>query len=185
MKSRSQKANDAIVSGVMEKNVQTIEPTLKLSDAARMMVENGVFSLVVLKGRNPVGMLTVSDILENVVARRKVEEKKVFLTGFDEYTYQYEESVREELKSLMHYIEQMGKLNTEYLAMRIKRVNFKAYEMQARISIGNNGIIRVHADGESFHDAFRELTKKLRKQAVKEKEELLQERNSRKDVRDD
>ena len=114
-----------------------------------------------------------------------VEHKKIFLSGFDEYTYQYEESVREELKSLIHYIEQIHKLNTEYLAMRVKRVKLKSYEMQARVSLGSNGMLRAHADGESFHDAFRELMKKLKKQAMREKDELLTERNSRKQTKEE
>ncbi|MDE1865705.1 MAG: CBS domain-containing protein [Candidatus Micrarchaeota archaeon] len=185
MKSRSHKASDALVDGVMERNVHTIEPSATLADAARMMVEEGVFSLVVTRGRNPIGMVTVSDILENVVARRKVEQKRVFLTGFDEYTYQYEESVREELKSFMHHLEQMHKLSTEYLAMRVKRVKLKSYEMQARVSLGKNGTVRAHSEGESFHDAFKELMRRLRKQTTREKEEMLSERKSRKGVRDE
>jgi CBS domain-containing protein/ribosome-associated translation inhibitor RaiA len=185
MKSRSRKASGSRVDGVMERNVKTVDPGASLADAARLMVEEGSFSLVVVKDRNPVGMLTVSDILESVVARRRMEEKKVFLSGFDEYTYQYEESVREELKSLMHYIEQMHKLDVEYLAMRVKGVNLKSYEMQARVSLGKNGMVRVHSDGESFHDAFSELMKRLKKQTTRQKEEMLTERKNRKGVRDE
>lgn len=184
MTSRSRNASDASVAGVMERNVRTVEPNATLADAAREMVESGGFSLVVTRGRNPIGMLTISDILESVVARRQSEAKRVFLSGFDENTYQYEESVREELKSFMHHIEQMHKLDTEYLAMRIKKVNLKSYEMQARISLGKNGMLRVHSEGESFHDAFRELMLRLKKQSTREKEELLTERRNRKGVRD-
>jgi ribosome-associated translation inhibitor RaiA len=169
----------------MERNVKTVEPNDTLADAARLMVEDKAFSLVVTRGRNPVGIITISDILESVVAKKWVAQKKVFLSGFDEYTYQYEESVREELKSFMTHIEQMHKLETEYLTMRVRRVNLKGYEMQARISLGKNGVIRVHSDGESFHDAFRELMKRLRTQSVREKDELLTERKNRKGVRDE
>ncbi len=185
LKSRSSKASDSRVDGIMDTNVRTIEPGETLADAAREMIGAGAFSLVVIKGRNPIGILTISDILENVVARRKVEEKKVFLTGFDEYSFQYEESVREELKSFMHYIEQMHKLDVEYLAMRVKGVNLKSYEMQARLSLGKNGMVRVHSDGESFHDAFRELMNRLKKQATRHKEEMITDRKNRKGVRDE
>ena len=57
--------------------------------------------------------------------------------------------------------------------------------MQARISLGKNGMLRVHSEGESFHDAFRELMKRLKKQSIREKEELLTERRNRKGVRDE
>lgn len=185
MKSKPARPSSISVESVMERNVRTIEPDRTLADAARMMIEEGAFSLVVTKGRNPVGILTISDILETVVARRRVEERKVFLAGFDEYTYQYEESVREELKSLMSYVEQMHKLEPNYLAVHIKRVKLKGYEMQARISLGKNGVLRVHSDGESFHDAFRELVKRLKTQSIREKDELLTERRKRKGVRNE
>ena len=58
----------------------------------------------------------------------------------------------------------MHKLEVEYLAMRVKTVHLKSYEMQARISLGKNGMMRVHSEGESFHDAFHELMKRLRAQ---------------------
>jgi hypothetical protein len=46
-------------------------------------------------------------------------------------------------------------------------------------------MVRVHSTGESFHDAFHELMKRLRTQSVREKEELLTERKNRKGVRDE
>ena len=108
-----------------------------------------------------------------------------FLTGFDEYTFQYEESVREELKSFMHHLEQMHKLSTEYLSMRVKRIKLKSYEMQARISLGKNGMVRAESEGASFHDAFKELMARLKKQATRQKEEMLTDRKNRKGVRDE
>ena len=185
MKSKSTNSSNISVGSVMEKNVHTVSPTDTLAEAARMMVEQGAFSLVVTKGRNPMGIITISDILENVVGKRYVEQKKVFLSGFDAYTYQYEESVREELRSLMSYIEQIHKLDVEYMAMRVKTVHLKSYEMQARISLGKNGMIRVHSEGESFHDAFRDLITRLKKQSVREKEEMLTDRKSKKGARDE
>jgi predicted transcriptional regulator len=185
MKSKSSSTSNVSVSSVMEKNVKTISPTETLAEAARMMVEEGAFSLVVTKGRNPIGILTISDILESVISKRSVEEKKVFLSGFDEHTFQYEESVREELKSFMHHIEAMRKLEVDYLAMRVKTVHLKSYEMQARISMGKNGMVRVHSSGESFHEAFHELMKRLKGQSLKEKDELLTERKNRKGVLDE
>ena len=57
--------------------------------------------------------------------------------------------------------------------------------MKRAFITGNNGMLRVHSEGESFHDAFRELMKRLRKQTVREKEEMLTERKNRKGVRDE
>lgn len=185
MKSKSSNSSNVKVASIMEKNVKTISPTDTLADAARMMVEQGAFSLVVTKGRNPIGILTISDILESIVAKKWVQQKKVFLSGFDEHTYQYEESVREELKAFLGHVELMQKLEVDYLALNVKTVHLKSYEMQARISMAKKGMIRVHSTGESFHEAFHELMMKLKKQSVKEKDEMLTERRNRKGVRDE
>ncbi len=151
MKSKSSNSSNVTVQSIMEKNVRTIAPTDTLADAARMMVEQGAFSLVVTKGKNPIGIITISDILESVVAKKWVQQKKVFLSGFDEHTYQYEESVREELKAFLSHVELMQKLEVDYVALNVKTVHLKSYEMQARISMGKNGMMRVHSTGESFH----------------------------------
>ncbi len=185
MKAKSSNSSNVTVASVMEKNVKTIPPTDTLADAARIMVEQGAFSLVVTKGRNPIGIITISDILESIVAKKWVQQKKVFLSGFDEHTYQYEESVREELKSFLSHVELMQKLEVDYVALNVKTVHLKSYEMQARISMGKNGMMRVHSTGDSFHEAFHELMMKLKKQSVREKEEMLTERKNRKGVRDE
>jgi hypothetical protein len=55
-----------------------------------------------------VGIVTVTDVFESVIARKKIEERKVFLSGFDANTYQYEDAAREELKSFVENIERLA-----------------------------------------------------------------------------
>ena len=178
-KDRKYSPSNVPVSGVMEKNVRTIDYDSVLADAARSMVENHISSLVVTKGANPVGMVTISDLFEAVVARSRMESKRVLVSGFDEYTYQYEESVREELKSLMSQMEKMHNLDLEYVSLSLKRVKLKAYEMQARIGFAKGGTIRVHSQGNSFHDAFSDLMRRLKAKVIKEKESMISSRRSR------
>jgi signal-transduction protein with cAMP-binding, CBS, and nucleotidyltransferase domain len=173
---RMYKPSNIAVDSVMEKNVDTTTRDSTLADAARQMVENKVTSLVVTKSNNPFGILTISDILEKIVATRRAEAKRVFVSGFDEYTYQYEESVIEELKALMSQVEKMHELPTDYATVRIKRIKHNSYEMQARISLGKYGTLRVHSDGASFHDAFSALMKRFKATIIKEKENIVSSR---------
>ena len=167
------------IDSIMERNIRTIESSQNLADAVRQMVETDAFSLVVTKNRDPVGMLTISDILEAVMTSQNLDTQNVILTGFDDQTYQYEESVREELKSLMHQIEHIHKISIGYLTLRVKKIKFKSYEMQARISLGKKGTLRVHSEAESFHDAFKILLKKLKTQVLREKDEQITEAKNR------
>ncbi len=160
----------AEVASVTERNVASIDSNAMLPDAARIMIERGVSSLVVLSKHKPTGIITMRDIFEGVVGARKIDERNVFVTGFDETTYQFEDSVKEELKSLMERLERMHKVDIGYITMRIKRVKLKSYELHARISLGKKGMINVHSSGNSFHDAFSELMKKMKDIVSRQKE---------------
>jgi len=52
----------------MTEKVLTITPTATVAQAARVMAERGVGSIVVAKGNKPVGILTERDLLMKVVA---------------------------------------------------------------------------------------------------------------------
>ncbi len=160
----------AEVGSVTERNIASIESSAMLPDAARIMIERGISSVVVTSKNKPAGIITMRDILEGVVGARNIDERNVFITGFDETTYQFEDSVKEELKSLMARLERMHKVDVGYITMRIKRIKLKSYELHARISLGNKGMISMHASGNSFHEAFSGLMKKMKEKVAREKE---------------
>ena len=58
------------VKEVMKKNVITADPNLKMSDIAKIMTNNRVGSVVVMKNKKPVGIVTDSDIV-TIVAKGK------------------------------------------------------------------------------------------------------------------
>ncbi|MFH0889724.1 MAG: CBS domain-containing protein [Candidatus Aenigmatarchaeota archaeon] len=57
------------VKDAMVKKIITIGESVNIQTAARAMTENRVGSLVVMRGKNPVGILTESDIIKKVVRR--------------------------------------------------------------------------------------------------------------------
>lgn len=177
--SKKYRPSNIVVDSIMERNVATIGGNSSLSDAARGMVENKVSSLVVTKGNNPFGIVTISDIFENVVAKKRTEQNRVFVSGFDETTYQYEQSVTEEFKALMSQLERMHGLDIDYATMLIKRVRRDSYELQARISMEKGKTLRLHSDGETFHEAFSDLMTKIKKNVINEKDSIISSRKAR------
>jgi CBS domain-containing protein len=80
------------VKNIMKKRVITITPDANISDAAKIMTNNRVGSLVILRNRKPIGILTDDDIV-GVVARGKdpkkvrigdIPAKKKFITASPE-----------------------------------------------------------------------------------------------------
>lgn len=161
------------ISGMMERNPVTIEQNRSLSEGVRALIERNISSLIVLKNANPVGILSVLDVLESVIARRRIEQKRLFLSGFDENTHEYEDEAREELMSFLDRIEKMRYIKVDYMTLRVKRVKLKSYELQARLSLGRQGVISLNTSKHSFTEGFRDLMQKLEKHAKKEKELAL------------
>lgn len=172
-KSAPSSASGAEIESVTERNIASVESNSMVPEAARMMVERGISSVVVTAKDRPVGVLTIRDIFEGVVGAKNIDERNIFITGFDETTYQFEDSAREELKSLMAHLERMHKVDVGYVTMRIKRVKLKSYELHSRIFLGGKGIITMHSDGNSFHEAFSSIMKKMKDKVGKEKEMLV------------
>lgn len=170
------KASNVPISSVMERNARTIEFNRSVSEAVREIVETNVSSLIVLRKGVPVGILTITDIMEGIIARQKVKASKVFMSGFDANTYQYENDAREELTSLIDNVEKLSGIDVDYLTFKVKRTHSKLYEMQIRLSLGRHGIISMNTTQYMFDDALASLVKKLRTRVVKEKESILSHR---------
>ncbi len=60
---------------IMEKNVVTIEHDKTALEAARLMKENEISFLVVLKNEEPIGLVTESDFVRKLVANDNVASK--------------------------------------------------------------------------------------------------------------
>lgn len=173
MKTKIYKPANVPLSSVMKHNVSTINYNRSVSDAVREMVEKKISSIIVTKGNDPVGVLTVTDVLESALARQKVEASKIFLSGFDQQTYQYEDWAREELALLIDSVEKLSGIDVDYITFKVKGTKTKLYEMQARMSLGRHGIITIHTNKYLFEDALNDLMKKLKNKVIKEKESII------------
>ncbi len=176
MKTEIYNPSNINIGSVMEKNTRSIEYNRPVSEALRDMIENKISSLVVVRSSNPIGMLTVTDVLESIMARQKVEASKVFMSGFDEHTYQYEDWAREELTSLVDHVEKLSGIDVDYITFKVKSNRSKLYEMQVRLSLGRHGIVSMHNTKYLFEDSLNDLVKKVKHRVIKEKESILSHR---------
>ncbi len=173
MKTKMYSPSNVAVSSVMERNARSIEFNRPLAEAIRDMIENRISSLIVLKKGNPIGIVTVTDVFESILARQNVEPAKVFMSGFDRNTYPYEEEAKQTLNSLVGSIERLSGMDVDYVTFKVKRSKSKLYEMQIRLSLGKHGIISMHTTKYMFDEALSELIKNLKHKVIKEKESIL------------
>jgi signal-transduction protein with cAMP-binding, CBS, and nucleotidyltransferase domain len=166
-------ASGATVEGVMERNPRLIDYDKGLSDAVRELVENSISSVLVMKKGRPVGMLTVMDVLESVVAKRRIEERRIFISGLDADSYQYSDEIREELRTFVEHAEKLSRVKIDYVTMRVKKVGNKAYEIQVRMSMGNKGIINLNTTEPSFQESLSDIMVRLKERLMKEKDKML------------
>lgn len=161
------------IKSIMESDPRSIDFNRAASDAVRDMIENKVSSLVVTKGSNPIGVITVTDVLESILARNKTAKDKVFTSGFDDDTYQYQEDTKAELNSLIAHVEKLSGIDVDYITFKVKKTHSKLYEMQIRLSLGKHGMISMHNTKYLFDDALKDLITKVRHKVMKEKETII------------
>lgn len=65
------------VKEIMKKYVITVDPEATLADVSRIMTNNRVGSLVVMKGNKPVGIVTDSDIVSVVAEGKSAKRVKI------------------------------------------------------------------------------------------------------------
>ncbi|MGC8651913.1 MAG: CBS domain-containing protein [Candidatus Micrarchaeia archaeon] len=173
MKTVSYSPANVQIGGIMESNAQTISTGSDVADAVRRFVENNISSVIVVKGSRPIGMLTVIDVLEHIIATRRIEKKRIFVSGLDSSTYDYEDEIRESLNQLMSKMEKLSGIRIDYVTLRIKGRKGKFYELQARVSMGKRGIVSISTTGYIFEKAFNDILYKLEESIKKIKERYL------------
>lgn len=72
---QSEEVREILVKEVMSKRPRTGRPDMTVKEAAALMLQEGVGSLVVIEGGEPVGILTERDLLYKVVAENKMPSR--------------------------------------------------------------------------------------------------------------
>lgn len=154
-------------------NVYRIDNARPIDEAIRSLIELGISSLLVTKSEKPVGILTVSDIFEVVVSNATGLAERIFISGLDSKTKEYEDELKAELESLALKVDRFGKIKTDYISLNIKSPKSKNYEMKARLSLAKGGTISAGAFGFTLDEAMKKLTDNLYREVRQKKEIIL------------
>ncbi len=164
----------AKISEIIDTNPMVINYDDSVANAARRLIQNKISSLVVVNEKEtPIGILTVSDIFEKVIAERRLEESRIFISGLDSSTKKYEPELREGLKALVSKFEKSRMQNIHYVQMHIKKVKSKQYDISIRVAIQNGSILTSSVTGFLLENTFEEALHRLRNDLIKMKEKTL------------
>ncbi|MDE1856572.1 MAG: CBS domain-containing protein [Candidatus Micrarchaeota archaeon] len=173
MKTKQYNPSNITIDSVMQRTPHTVDQGAPLPEAVKKMVENEISSLVVVKQGKPVGMLTIHDVFESLVAKGQVRQNRIFISGLDQNTYEYEDEIREEINSFMGKIEKLNRMNIDYITLNVKHIKTKSYEIRARLAIAGRPIITVHVNEFLLERAMAKLTQVLREEILKGKEKRI------------
>ncbi len=180
MKSRSRNPEFSVASDrphthvgdICHSDPYTIEYGEPAEAAIRSFVENDISSLPVLRKGRPVGIVTVSDIFETVIKNANVKRRNIVISGLDDYTKEREGDIQDALELLAEKIDRFRSNNIDYMAVNVKRIKQKGYEMHARLALTKSGAVSAYASGYSLELTLRDLVARLYKE-VKSKNDFI------------
>jgi predicted transcriptional regulator len=158
------------ISGIYNKDPVVINADASIKDAIRRMIERSISSLIIMRHNAPVGILTVSDILEYLISQRGIEENRILLSGFDEKTYQYMGEVRDSVKEFLSKTEKIRGADINYISIRVRPIKSDQYEIKIRASLKSFGTLQVHETDFLLDRTLAETLEKLKKEIIRLKE---------------
>lgn len=161
------------VKSVMKTAVYTVDFNRSAEDAARLLLEKKVSSLVVMRGPKPVGMISMRDVIESAAATTAKTQSKVIISGLDEYTGEHEQPVRDAANRLVARIDKFERLDVDYVAVNVKRHRERNYEMSARLVLQRRGTVFARATGYSLDSTLSQLVESIYKRIKGRKETLI------------
>lgn len=162
-----------MLSELVQRNPVTIDYGKSLKEAAQLLVEHGVSSLIVTKSNKPVGMLTELDIITKVMASGVHESNRIFISGLNDQTYEFEDEMRSALKVFLAKMEKMKSVSVAYVSVIVKKFGSNAYELSAHVSLGKEGVLVSHTTGHIFERTFFALLGNLEREITKKREKRL------------
>jgi signal-transduction protein with cAMP-binding, CBS, and nucleotidyltransferase domain len=167
------------LSSAIQREPRTMDYEKSLREAVRELVENNISSLVITKGEKPIGILTELDIIIAAATSGGTEANKIFVSGLDADTYQYEDEIKDMLKAFVAKMEKMSRVKVDYISVNVKKFKSNSYEIHTRMSLGRQGVINSHITGHIFERTMSDMIDVLSKEIKKKKEIYLSIRRVR------
>ena len=160
------------VGEITQRNPHTVQYGSSVESSIRDFVEKNISSLPVIRNGKPVGILTVRDVFETIVKQAKVEKRNIILSGLDDFAKDREEDIVAELELLADRIDRFKTDKVDYIALNVKPVKQKEYELRARLGLVRGGAVHVYVSGYSLEATLKHLTDNLYRE-VKEKNDII------------
>ncbi len=171
-KDKKYSSKDINIESIMQKNIKLINYNDSVSNAIQKILREQISSLVVIKNSKYIGLITISDIIKNIIIKDNITESKILLSGIDKKTKEYTEEIKEEIKEEIIKIEKINNYNILYFTLNIKRNN-KFYQLYAKVNFDKLGIISLHVEEYLMDKALKKLLKLLNNEIRKDKDQLL------------
>jgi CBS domain-containing protein len=146
------------VRDITQRDPHSAEYGSSVESAIRDFIEKNISSLPVLKNGRPVGIITVRDIFETIVKNAKIEHRNIIISGLDERTKEFEGEITFELESLADRIDRFGNSKVDYIALNIKPVRQRTYELRARLGLVKGGVVHEYVSGYSLEATLKQLS---------------------------
>ncbi len=170
MKSRRYSPSNITIESIMEKSPVSIDAKDDVRNAVRNFVNRSISSLVVTSNGVPSGILTISDVLAALIAKRKTFENRIIISGIDRDTYEYEYEIKEQSNAFIEKVEKFRKVNINYIAINVKKLKNSRYEINARASIERYGMVEVRLTDFMLDRTFAKVLETLM-EAIKKKKD--------------
>ncbi|MEM0142935.1 MAG: CBS domain-containing protein, partial [Candidatus Parvarchaeum sp.] len=178
MKSKRYSPSNITIASVMEKSPVSIEATEDVKNAVRDFVNRSISSLIVTSNGVPAGILTISDVLAALIAKRKTFENRIIISGIDRDTYEYEYEIKEQSNAFIEKVEKFRKVSVKYIAINIKKLKNSRYEINARANIERYGIVEVRLTDFLLDRTFAKVLETLM-EAIKKKKDKSEKKYER------
>ncbi|MCL4404455.1 CBS domain-containing protein, partial [Candidatus Marsarchaeota archaeon] len=167
--------SNIVVSSIMEKSPATIESGEDARSAVQEFIKRSISSLIVTSDGIPTGVVTISDVLSALIAKRKESNNKIIISGIDKSTYEYEYDIKEQANAFIEKVKKFRKVNVEYIAISVKGLKNSRYEVSARAKIERYGIVNVRITDFLLDRTFSKALEKLM-ESIKKKKEISEKK---------
>lgn len=166
--------SDTTVGEICDRDVYSVDYHSNVDEALRQIIKGDVSALLVTRNGKPYGMVSARDILELFLKNTRQVRSRVFISGLDERTKEYEPDIFAAFDELAEKIGRFSRVHPEFIYVNVKSMKARHYEVTARIGLSRIGVIALNQVDFTLDSAINKLTHRLYNE-VKDRKELITE----------
>ncbi len=170
---RSMPESATRVADVCERNLYSIGKEEGVDNAIRSLVEHNISSLLITKGEQPLGIITVKDVLEAALGNGNAPRENIMISGLDDYNEEYREEIVDTINNITDKVDRFSKIKVDNISVNFKRVKTKGYEITARLELERGEEVYASAAGYTLERTLKSLEDKLYKEIAQKKNRMV------------